>query len=163
MLAALDRGRIYMAASSVGIARASLEAAIRYATEQKIVGTVIGQHQAIKLKLANMAIRVRAAPAAAHAAARRIDRDGQGRQQRSHGQGVRIGDQQCGDVLFLFLFLFFFFFFFEQFLVLLSSNQHQGVVARGADSGRRCRSSRGDLPGHPCPDRGRAGRTRGDE
>ena len=76
MLAALDRGRIYMAASSVGIARASLEAAVRYATEREAFGTVIGQHQAIKLKLATMAIRVRAARLLTHAAAQRIERDG---------------------------------------------------------------------------------------
>ena len=40
MLSALDRGRIYMAASSVGIARASLEAATRYATEREAFGSV---------------------------------------------------------------------------------------------------------------------------
>ena len=39
MLAALDRGRIYMAAASVGIARAALEAATRYATEREAFGS----------------------------------------------------------------------------------------------------------------------------
>ena len=79
MLAALDRGRIYMAAASVGIARAALEAATRYATEREAFGSVIGEHQAIKLKLAGMAIRVRAARLLTHAAAARIDREGRAR------------------------------------------------------------------------------------
>jgi len=76
MLSALDRGRIYMAAASVGIARASLETATRYATEREAFGKVIGEHQAIKVKLANMAIGVNAARLLTHDAARRIDRDG---------------------------------------------------------------------------------------
>jgi alkylation response protein AidB-like acyl-CoA dehydrogenase len=76
MLSALDRGRIYMAAASVGIARASLELATRYATEREAFGAPIGQHQAIKLMLAQMAMRIHAARLMTHDAARRIDRDG---------------------------------------------------------------------------------------
>jgi alkylation response protein AidB-like acyl-CoA dehydrogenase len=76
MLSALDRGRIYMAAASVGIARASLEAATRYANEREAFGRPIGQHQAVKLKLARMAIAVNASRLLTIDAARRIDRDG---------------------------------------------------------------------------------------
>ena len=76
MLSALDRGRIYMAAASVGIARAALEAATRYANEREAFGKAIGQHQAVKLKLARMAIAVSASRLLTHDAARRIDRDG---------------------------------------------------------------------------------------
>lgn len=76
MLSALDRGRIYMAAASVGIARAALEAATRYATEREAFGKPIGEHQAIKLALAGMAIRVRAARLLTHDAARQVDREG---------------------------------------------------------------------------------------
>jgi alkylation response protein AidB-like acyl-CoA dehydrogenase len=76
MLSALDRGRIYMAAASVGIARASLEAATRYASERETFGKPIGQHQAVKLKLARMAIAVSASRLLTLDAARRIDRDG---------------------------------------------------------------------------------------
>jgi alkylation response protein AidB-like acyl-CoA dehydrogenase len=76
MLSALDRGRIYMAASSVGIARASLEAATRYSVEREAFGKPIASHQAIKLKLADMAIRVEAARALTLDAARLLDRDG---------------------------------------------------------------------------------------
>jgi alkylation response protein AidB-like acyl-CoA dehydrogenase len=61
MMSALDRGRIYMAGASVGIARASLEAAARYATERTAFGHTIGDYQAIKLKLAHMAMKIDAA------------------------------------------------------------------------------------------------------
>jgi len=74
MLSALDRGRIYMAASSVGIARAALEAATRYAVDRVAFGKPIGEHQAIKLKLADMAIRVEAARSLTLDAARLLDR-----------------------------------------------------------------------------------------
>jgi alkylation response protein AidB-like acyl-CoA dehydrogenase len=73
MLSALDRGRIYMAAASVGIARASLEAGACYATERQAFGKVIGDHQAIKLKLAQMAMRVQASRLLTLDAARRLD------------------------------------------------------------------------------------------
>jgi len=76
MLSALDRGRIYMAAASVGIARASLEAAGHYANQREAFGKLIGEHQAIKLKLAQMAIKVQASRLLTLDAARRIDRDG---------------------------------------------------------------------------------------
>jgi alkylation response protein AidB-like acyl-CoA dehydrogenase len=73
MLSALDRGRVYMAASSVGIARASLESATRYSVEREAFGKPIAEHQAIKLKLADMAIRIEAARALTLDAARLLD------------------------------------------------------------------------------------------
>lgn len=73
MLSALDRGRIYMAAASVGIARACLESAARYATQREAFGKVIAQHQAVQLKLAQMSIRIRASRLLTHDAARTID------------------------------------------------------------------------------------------
>jgi alkylation response protein AidB-like acyl-CoA dehydrogenase len=76
MLSALDRGRIYMAAASVGIATACLESAARYATDRHAFGKPIGEHQAIKLKLAEMATRIRASHLLTVDAARRIDAGG---------------------------------------------------------------------------------------
>jgi alkylation response protein AidB-like acyl-CoA dehydrogenase len=61
MMSALDRGRIYMAGASIGIARASLEAAARYAKQREAFGSPIADYQAIKLKLAGMAMRIDAA------------------------------------------------------------------------------------------------------
>ena len=73
MLSALDRGRIYMAAASVGIARACLESAALYATQRETFGKVIAEHQAVQLKLSQMAIRIRASRLLTHDAAHSID------------------------------------------------------------------------------------------
>ena len=57
----LDRGRIGIAAFSVGIAQASLEASHRYATDRKQFGHAIADFQAIQFKIADMATKVEAA------------------------------------------------------------------------------------------------------
>ena len=57
----LDRGRIGIAAFSVGIAQASLEASMRYARERRQFGRVIADFQAVQFKIAEMATRVAAA------------------------------------------------------------------------------------------------------
>jgi alkylation response protein AidB-like acyl-CoA dehydrogenase len=51
----LDRTRPMIAAMSVGLARAAMEAAIRYAKERETFGEPIGHHQAVQLLLADMA------------------------------------------------------------------------------------------------------------
>jgi butyryl-CoA dehydrogenase len=61
MLAALEVGRINIAARAVGVARAAFEAAIRYAQQRRTFGQPIAQHQAIQLKLADMATKLEAA------------------------------------------------------------------------------------------------------
>jgi len=65
----LDRGRIGIAAWSVGIAQASLEASMRYARERKQFGHMIADFQAIQFKVAEMATRVGAARLLVHRAA----------------------------------------------------------------------------------------------
>src|SRR4029078_6106404 len=60
-MAALDGGRIGIAAQAVGIARAALEAAVAYARERRSFGVPIGQHQQIQWMLADMATAVDAA------------------------------------------------------------------------------------------------------
>jgi butyryl-CoA dehydrogenase len=60
-MATLDGGRIGIAAQALGIARASLEDAVAYATERKTFGKTIAQHQAIQWKLADMATELDAA------------------------------------------------------------------------------------------------------
>jgi alkylation response protein AidB-like acyl-CoA dehydrogenase len=57
----LDRGRIGIAAFSVGIAQASLEASTKYALERKQFGHVIADFQAVQFKIADMATQVQAA------------------------------------------------------------------------------------------------------
>ena len=61
ILSGLALGRINVAARGVGVARASLDASLRYAQERKTFGVPISQHQAIQIKLADMATRVEAA------------------------------------------------------------------------------------------------------
>lgn len=68
-LASLDHGRLGIAAQAIGIGRAALEAAARYATERKQFGEAIASFQAIQFKLAEMATRLTAARTLLHAAA----------------------------------------------------------------------------------------------
>jgi acyl-CoA dehydrogenase len=57
----LDRTRPMIAAMSVGLSRAALDAAIQYARERETFGTPIGHHQAVQLLLADMAKDIEAA------------------------------------------------------------------------------------------------------
>jgi alkylation response protein AidB-like acyl-CoA dehydrogenase len=61
ILAALEVGRINIAARAVGVARAAFEASIRYAQQRHTFGVPIAEHQAIQLKLADMATKLEAA------------------------------------------------------------------------------------------------------
>jgi butyryl-CoA dehydrogenase len=60
-LSNLEAGRIGIAAQSVGMARAALEAAIKYAKERETFGKPIIEHQAVSFRLADMATQVDAA------------------------------------------------------------------------------------------------------
>ncbi|MEG2359088.1 acyl-CoA dehydrogenase family protein [Acinetobacter sp.] len=69
-LSNLESGRIGIAAQSVGMARAALDAAVEYANERKAFGVNIVQHQAVAFRLADMATQIEAArQLALHAAA----------------------------------------------------------------------------------------------
>jgi acyl-CoA dehydrogenase len=57
----LDRTRPMIAAMSVGLARAAMDAAIHYAKDRRTFGTPIGHHQAVQLLLADMAKDIEAA------------------------------------------------------------------------------------------------------
>ncbi len=58
---ALELGRINIAARGVGLADAALQASVEYSRHRHTMGKPIGEHQAIQLKLADMATRVTAA------------------------------------------------------------------------------------------------------
>lgn len=60
-LSALDTGRIGVAAQSVGVAQAALDAALTYSRERKTFGKAIYEHQAIGFLLAEMATRLESA------------------------------------------------------------------------------------------------------
>ena len=59
-LSGLELGRINVAARGVGIAQAALDESVRYAQLRKTFGKPIAEHQAIALKLADMATRAEA-------------------------------------------------------------------------------------------------------
>ncbi|MFM8586680.1 MAG: acyl-CoA dehydrogenase family protein [Gammaproteobacteria bacterium] len=69
----LELGRINVAARGAGIAAGALRDALRYAQERQTFGKPIAQHQAIQLKLADMATRVEAARLLIEQAARKYD------------------------------------------------------------------------------------------
>jgi len=60
-LANLEGGRIGIAAQCVGMARAALEIAVRYAHEREAFGKAIFEHQAVSFRLADMAANLEAA------------------------------------------------------------------------------------------------------
>ena len=60
-LAALDTGRIGIAAQAVGIAQAALEEAVRYSKQRYQFGAPIAKHQALNMMIADMATKVDAA------------------------------------------------------------------------------------------------------
>jgi alkylation response protein AidB-like acyl-CoA dehydrogenase len=66
----LEVGRIAIAATAVGLAADALCEAMRYAAERKAFGTTIDQHQAIQLRLADMATKLVAARLLTREAAR---------------------------------------------------------------------------------------------
>jgi len=71
ILGALEVGRINIAARAVGVARAAFDAALTYAQERRTMGKAIAEHQAIQLKLADMATKLEAARLLTKSAAER--------------------------------------------------------------------------------------------
>jgi alkylation response protein AidB-like acyl-CoA dehydrogenase len=69
----LELGRINVAARGAGIAKAALDHSVRYAQTRRTFGKPIAEHQAIQLKLGEMATRVEAARLLIEQAARAYD------------------------------------------------------------------------------------------
>jgi alkylation response protein AidB-like acyl-CoA dehydrogenase len=69
----LELGRINVAARGVGLAQGALNDALAYSQQRKTFGKPICQHQAIQLKLADMATRVEAARLLVQQAALKYD------------------------------------------------------------------------------------------
>ncbi len=61
ILGVLEIGRINIASRAVGVARAAFDAAITYSQERQTFGKPICEHQAIQMKLADMATKLEAA------------------------------------------------------------------------------------------------------
>ena len=73
ILAGMELGRINVAARGVGIAQACLDESLAYAQVRKTFGKPIAEHQAIQIKLADMATGVEAARLLVEKAARVYD------------------------------------------------------------------------------------------
>ena len=69
-------GRIAIAALSVGLAQACLDASLAYAKERKTFGVPISKHQAVQFKLADMALETELARTMVYRAAVAYTRDG---------------------------------------------------------------------------------------
>jgi alkylation response protein AidB-like acyl-CoA dehydrogenase len=69
----LELGRINVAARGAGVAKAALDYSVRYAQTRRTFGKPIAEHQAIQLKLGEMATRVEAARLLIEQAARAYD------------------------------------------------------------------------------------------
>ena len=75
-ISGLELGRVNVAARGVGVAQAALDEAVKYAQQRQTFGKPIHQHQAIALKLGDMATRVEAARLLTEKAAEALDRGG---------------------------------------------------------------------------------------
>jgi len=73
-LGGLELGRINVAARGVGLAQAALDQAVAYSQIRKTFGKPIAQHQAVQLKLADMATQLQAARLLTYDAAQAYDR-----------------------------------------------------------------------------------------
>jgi len=74
VMAGLEVGRVNIAARAVGVAQAALDAALKYSQERETFGKPICEHQAIQLKLADMATKIEAARLLTRSAAAEKDR-----------------------------------------------------------------------------------------
>jgi len=75
-LRTLTGGRIAIAALSVGVAQACLDASLAYAKERRTFGEPISKHQAISFKLADMAMETEVARTIVYRAAAAYGREG---------------------------------------------------------------------------------------
>ena len=73
LMRTFDASRILIGASASGLARAALDATVRYARERQQFGTAIANHQAVAFRLADMVTRVDTAHLATVRAAQLFD------------------------------------------------------------------------------------------
>ncbi len=73
VLAALEKGRVNIAARAVGVAQEAYDQALRYSGQREAFGRKISDFQAVQLKLADMAMKLQAARLLTYWAASRAD------------------------------------------------------------------------------------------
>ncbi|PZC42710.1 MAG: hypothetical protein DK303_000858 [Chloroflexi bacterium] len=92
----LETGRINVAARAVGVAQAALEASVAYSKKRLAFGKLISEHQAIQLKLAEMASKVHAARLMVYDAARK--KDAGERNDLEAAMAKLFASEVCGEV-----------------------------------------------------------------
>ncbi|NUB15892.1 acyl-CoA dehydrogenase [Azospirillum brasilense] len=73
-ISGLELGRVNVASRGVGVAQAALDESVKYSQQRKPFGKPIHEHQAVAMKLADMATRVSAARLLVQQAAKALDR-----------------------------------------------------------------------------------------
>ncbi len=96
VMSGLEGGRINVAARAVGVATAAFDAAIRYAQQREAFGEPIANHQAIQIKLANMATKIQAARLLTYDAAAK--KDAGERVDLEAGMAKLFASETCGEV-----------------------------------------------------------------
>ena len=96
VMSGLETGRINVAARAVGVAQAAFNAAIRYAQQRESFGKPIAEHQAIQLKLADMATKIQASRLLVYDAATK--KDAGGRIDLESGMAKLFASEVCGEV-----------------------------------------------------------------
>ena len=96
VMSGLETGRINVAARAVGVATAAFEASIKYAQQRRAFGVPISQHQAIQLKLADMATKIQAARLLTYEAASKKDRGE--RVDLEAGMAKLFASEMCAEV-----------------------------------------------------------------
>ena len=74
VMTGLEAERLNVAARGLGVAQAAFDEAIAYAQQRRTFGKAIAEHQAIQIKLADMATRIEASRLLIYSAARRKDK-----------------------------------------------------------------------------------------
>ena len=96
VMSGLETGRINVAARAVGVAQAAFNAAIKYAQQRESFGKPIAEHQAIQLKLADMATKIQASRLLVYDAATKKDEGG--RIDLESGMAKLFASEVCGEV-----------------------------------------------------------------
>jgi alkylation response protein AidB-like acyl-CoA dehydrogenase len=96
LMNALEAGRIAIAASAVGLAADALGAAMRFAEVRKTFGKTINQHQAIQLRLAEMATKLVAARQITRFAAE--EKEMKGRADMVSGMAKLFASEACAEI-----------------------------------------------------------------
>ena len=96
VMSGLETGRINVAARAVGVAQAALDASMRYIQQRETFGVPISQHQAIQLKIADMATKIQASRLLVYDAAAK--KDSGDRIDLESGMAKLFASEVCGEV-----------------------------------------------------------------